>query len=217
MTDDDPRSWPPELQRQWAETDLPGLRDFLLAQERLAMEIRRQNRELRRLADAQAEHKPPPADGPSIPLPQQECFLLADSIERLRESLTSLAAIGAQATAGRPRRRCFGLLPPAPQPPLLDAGVVSLIDGSELLGERLRDLLRGCGIEPIRPEADDAFDARLHKAVALSDDGPPGRVVELLRAGYRHRDQVLRPAEVAVGREPTITTGVDDHRNEEQP
>ena len=45
-------NWPPALLAAWEEHQLPSLHDLLTTNERLASEVRRQNQELRRLADA---------------------------------------------------------------------------------------------------------------------------------------------------------------------
>ena len=60
-------AWPAEVRSAWAELELPSLHDLLLAQERLAAEVRRQNQELRRLSQAvAAPAAPPPSDSDAL-------------------------------------------------------------------------------------------------------------------------------------------------------
>jgi molecular chaperone GrpE len=59
------------------------------------------------------------------------------------------------------------------------------------------------GVE--RMEAEGAgFDPELHEAVGVrdTDEAPSNTVVEVVRAGYRVGDRVLRPARVIVSRRP---------------
>jgi molecular chaperone GrpE len=54
------------------------------------------------------------------------------------------------------------------------------------------------GVERIDPVGE-PFDPDSHEAVAVDDDEGGGTVVEVLRAGYRCRGQLVRPAMVRVG------------------
>jgi molecular chaperone GrpE len=67
--------------------------------------------------------------------------------------------------------------------------------------ERMLALLERHGVE--RTEADGApFDPEVHEAVGVqeTDEVPPHTVVDVVRAGYRTGDRVLRPARVIVAR-----------------
>ena len=62
----------------------------------------------------------------------------------------------------------------------------------------LLDVLGKEGLERV-DEAGVPFDPAIHDAVAHTDDGGGDVVIdEVLRAGYRWRGQVLRPAMVSV-------------------
>ena len=51
------------------------------------------------------------------------------------------------------------------------------------------------------------FDPNLHEAIGQvpSEDHPPGTVVQVIQAGYRMHDRVVRPSQVLVA---VATTGV---------
>jgi molecular chaperone GrpE len=53
------------------------------------------------------------------------------------------------------------------------------------------------------------FDPTVHEAVGVreTDQAPPGVVVDVVRAGYRVGDAVLRPARVIVSARPTGDSG----------
>lgn len=82
------------------------------------------------------------------------------------------------------------------------AGFRSWAEGIELVRERLAELLRAEGVEPI-PAAGCPFDPNHHVAVEVVAAEPgqqPGTIIRELRPGYRIGDTVLRYAEVAVVR-----------------
>ena len=82
------------------------------------------------------------------------------------------------------------------------AGFRAWAEGIELVQERLAELLRAEGVEPI-PTAGRPFDPNHHVAVEVAAAEPgqqPGVIVRELRRGYRIGDRVLRYAEVAVVR-----------------
>ncbi len=78
--------------------------------------------------------------------------------------------------------------------------VESLRDGLRLIERGIADLLARQGIERIAT-AGQTFDPRLHEAVGTAPataEHPDHTIVSEARAGYRLRDQVLRPAQVIV-------------------
>jgi molecular chaperone GrpE len=76
--------------------------------------------------------------------------------------------------------------------------------GVELVERNLRGLLAADGVEPIDAAAGGEFDPRLHEAVAYvpSYEVSDGRVLQVVRQGYRKGDRVLRPTQVVVARRP---------------
>jgi molecular chaperone GrpE len=69
--------------------------------------------------------------------------------------------------------------------------------------QQMHGVLARHGVE--RMEAEGAgFDPELHEAVGVrdTDEAPSNTVVEVVRAGYRVGDRVLRPARVIVSRRP---------------
>jgi molecular chaperone GrpE len=74
-----------------------------------------------------------------------------------------------------------------------------LTDGIRLVQTELLGALARVGIEPDSPKGE-RFDPHRHEAVAQQpvDGAEPGTIVEVYSAGYRHGDDVLRPAKVVV-------------------
>jgi molecular chaperone GrpE len=73
-------------------------------------------------------------------------------------------------------------------------------EGLEMVDRELDTILSKHGIEKCSPEPGDAFDAKVHEAVAIvdSDELEPNCVAECFRPGYVHDERVLRSAAVSV-------------------
>ena len=75
-----------------------------------------------------------------------------------------------------------------------------LLEGVRLVHRQFLSKLDGVGVTRIDAEGA-AFDPLLHEAIAAvpaKDPSAAGRVVGIVRQGYRIGDEVLRPAQVAV-------------------
>jgi molecular chaperone GrpE len=74
-----------------------------------------------------------------------------------------------------------------------------LTKGIRLVQNELLASLTRVGIEPFSPKGE-RFDPHQHEAMAQQpvEGVEPGTVVEVYQAGYRYRDDILRPAKVVV-------------------
>lgn len=78
----------------------------------------------------------------------------------------------------------------------------TLLQGVEMVRRQFLSKLEGLGVTPI-PAADTTFDPAVHEAITTVPATSPdqdGRVVGVIRQGYRIGDDVLRPAAVAVAK-----------------
>lgn len=75
-------------------------------------------------------------------------------------------------------------------------------NGVAMIRENLSGALSGSGIEPIPCEG--VFDPSVHEVIAEVEraDLPKGTIVEVHRAGYKLRDQLVRAAQVVVAKPP---------------
>lgn len=79
----------------------------------------------------------------------------------------------------------------------------SVAYGLDLLFSEFRQFLRDEGLEEIVPEKGRAFDSALHEVVeAVDQEGDEGQIVSVLRKGYLHHGNLLRPARVTVSKKP---------------
>jgi molecular chaperone GrpE len=77
-----------------------------------------------------------------------------------------------------------------------------LLQGVEMTANAFRSKLQEQGVEAI-PVLDQPFDPNLHQAlgvIAVSDENKDGQVAEEVQRGYKLGDQLLRPAQVRVGK-----------------
>ncbi len=84
-----------------------------------------------------------------------------------------------------------------------DAEADGYREGVELILKSLRDLLGSFGVSRLDPHGEE-FDPTLHDAVQQlpTDEVPAGRIVSVYKPGYRVAERLLRPAMVAVARQP---------------
>lgn len=74
--------------------------------------------------------------------------------------------------------------------------------GVTMIQTNLQSALRGAGIEPIACEG--IFDPAVHEVLAEAENGevPKGTIVQVFRAGYKLKDQLVRAAQVVVAKPP---------------
>jgi molecular chaperone GrpE len=76
-----------------------------------------------------------------------------------------------------------------------------LHEGVKLSLRQMQQALERAGAKRMEVKAGDTFDPVYHEAVEVrAGDAPYDQVVELVRSGYMHNDDVLRPAQVIVAR-----------------
>jgi molecular chaperone GrpE len=85
------------------------------------------------------------------------------------------------------------------------AGATSIVEGLEMVHRQLLATLAKHGVEPI-PALGQPFDPNQHEALMQQPhaEHPEGTVVGELTRGYRLRDRVLRPSQVAVSIKPAM-------------
>lgn len=79
----------------------------------------------------------------------------------------------------------------------------SLVEGVELINNKLRETLKNKGLEVMPVKAGDVFDSELHEAItqipAPSDD-MKGKIVDVVEKGYTLGDKIIRYPKVVTGK-----------------
>lgn len=98
-------------------------------------------------------------------------------------------------------RRALDAIPDQGAEP--DDARAGFVEGVRLTERELQSIMARQGIERIDP-AGERFDHDWHEALfeVPTGDAPPGTVVQVIEAGYRLRDRLLRPARVGVAKAP---------------
>ena len=96
-----------------------------------------------------------------------------------------------------------------------DAGVKALLDGVELTERELLKTLEKHGIKKFEPLGE-KFDPNLHQAMYEVPDPalPAGTVVQVVQAGYKIGERILRPAMVAISKGGPRSAGPDAATND---
>jgi len=73
----------------------------------------------------------------------------------------------------------------------------SIYQGVKMVADQLYDTLEKRGLERIDAEGEE-FDPRIHNAVETQQHEDENKVLEQKKPGYKHREKVIRPADVVV-------------------
>ncbi len=79
----------------------------------------------------------------------------------------------------------------------------NLIDGVELINNKLRETLKSKGLEPMTVKEGDTFDGDIHEAVTqipAPDKSMKGKIVDVVERGYTLGDKIIRFPKVVTGK-----------------
>jgi molecular chaperone GrpE len=73
------------------------------------------------------------------------------------------------------------------------------IKGVEMIHKNLIDTLKQYNIESFIPNENDEFDPYSHDPVPIEkENAEPGKILGVLKKGYKHKDKIIRPARVQI-------------------
>ncbi len=73
----------------------------------------------------------------------------------------------------------------------------SIYQGVKMVADQLYETLEKRGLERINAEGEE-FDPKIHNAVETQEHEEDKKILEQKKPGYKHKDKVLRPADVVV-------------------
>lgn len=79
----------------------------------------------------------------------------------------------------------------------------SLIEGIELISNKLKETLKSKGLEVMPVKAGDTFDSELHEAItqiAAPSDDMKGKIIDVVEKGYTLGDKIIRYPKVVTGK-----------------
>ncbi len=77
-----------------------------------------------------------------------------------------------------------------------------LLKGVELINNKLKEALKGKGLELIEVKSGDVFDAEVHDAISqvpAADKKLKGKIVDVVEKGFKLGDRIIRHPKVVVG------------------
>lgn len=92
----------------------------------------------------------------------------------------------------------------AHKPEQLDIQTKGIFEGVVMTKDELNSVFKKHGLQPIEPAPGEKFDYNLHHAISqvATDEYNQDTVVNLMQAGYKMKDRLLRPASVIVSKKP---------------
>lgn len=222
---ENPLPLPEELQKKYDSLNLPTQYDYLLAQEKLAAEIRKQNKDLRgqgealkrvenqlnafseinyemsdKLEQLCARFEDGNEDDAAV---ERDCSSAAQNI--LIQAIDSMLNL---ATATHTTvEKVLNLLPATGSfwrrsPPAWRLQAEEILhgytEGVDTIHDKLLHLFDEMDIEPIIPEIKTPFSPNLHRAVEQITGGPSRCIAKVIRYGLMKEGKVLRFADVSV-------------------
>ena len=82
----------------------------------------------------------------------------------------------------------------------IDRAVAAQPEVMAPLAKNIEKTLKGLGLEKLYPEVGEEFNPDLHNAVMVEGDGDIETIAEVLQAGYKYNDDVIRAAMVKVAK-----------------
>lgn len=84
----------------------------------------------------------------------------------------------------------------------LDQNIKNVIEGIELTKNSFIKTLEKYGVKRINPQQGDNFDHNLHQAISQQEtkEHEPGKIMQVVQAGYMVGDRLTRPAMVIVSK-----------------
>lgn len=216
--------WPEWLLESYGKLPLPSLYDYLLSQEKLATEIRKQNKELRinsenlshvqngmsdvltqlkEIADLQENLEVIHREGdeerdeidPSIQQVQQVLMGVMDALFHLLEATARSNQILLNAI---PEFTGFWKKSKPNWRTQTEQILEGYYSGIELIRNKALSSLIDSGISVIIPQVGAPFDPTIHRAVEQMIGGKSRHIAKFIRYGYQRRDMIIRYADVAV-------------------
>jgi molecular chaperone GrpE (heat shock protein) len=215
--------WPSWLIEQYGKLPLPSLYDFILSQEKLGVEIRKQNKELhnhsthlRDLKDQlqsmnqlisllaasdeqneECKRKPNEEEDPGSPLSAETSILMEamDSIFHLSQATESISQ---QILDMIPDSLSFWTRRKPSWRLKLEEIIQGYSKGLDLTRQKLTHQLTDLHIHIIAPLVGDSFNPEIHRAQECISGGSSHCIAKIIRYGYRYKHSMLRPADVVI-------------------
>lgn len=199
--------WPDELLQSYKDLPLPTLYDFAVSGEKLSLEIRKQNKEIKHLSET--------ADRLVKQVESQESVLVRFKIQpEIDKKIYQRALMRAFDSLIMLKEQVFksaAQVPPAltfkkgkfkkkqsEQSFKVENTLNVLLEGLDLIENKFLSSLADVDLLPFAPEKGAIFVPQEHRAVAQVEGEESGKIHKTIRIGYRSSGEIVRCADVAV-------------------
>lgn len=219
---DQQEGWTESLLERYGKLPLPSLYDYLLSQEKLAAEIRKQNKEQRINSEAlnkikssideiliqfegmpdfqdalEAIHRESNEEGEN-PLMKQMQQILMGMMDALFHLLQVTMHSNQTLLNIIPEFTGFWKKSKPDWRTQVEQILESYYSGIEFIRDKALSALADSGISVIIPEIGVPFDPMIQRAVEQVSGGEARHIAKIIRYGYRRRDEIIRYADVTV-------------------
>lgn len=191
---------------------IPSLFDFLLSQEKLAAEIRKQNKEMRLMshriqdvmkgiADIEMRMSSQNEDCPDEPLAvslDETAMILMETLDGVWNLLKSGRDTFQTIVSITPKGGLFGFFRKPKWRSSFEKILQGHIDGIGIIENKIISSLAEAHISVLVPNQDDAFDPLYHKVIDTIDGGRQGKIAHVIQCGYLKDGVILRYAHVSI-------------------
>lgn len=199
--------WSDELLKSYKDLPLPTLYDFAVSGEKLSLEIRKQNKEIKQLRET--------IEGLTKQITSQEEVLLRFKLKpdadkkmyqrSLMQAFDSLLMLKEQVSKSAeevPRALTFKRgkfkKQQSEQTQKVENTLDSFLDGLDLIEDKFLSSLADLDLIPFAPEQGDTFVPQEHRAVVQVSGDLIGKIHKTIRIGYKSSEGIVRCADVAV-------------------
>lgn len=206
--------WPEEIIEAYENIAIPSFYDFVLANERLSAEIKKQNKDLKAIYGILSklfedfsllqEEKTSGNDQKELKQALEQHYLTtkkqdqeiliqtADSMRLFVEAIdTTLEEIFELL---KPQKKIFGIKKVDSKQ--IKKKVLQIKEGALLSNKKLLSSLSDLGLELITPKSGERFSPAEHRCVETITGGTKGTICETIRIGYKNQERILRFADV---------------------
>lgn len=220
--------WPNWLLEKYGELPLPSLYDFILSQEKISAEIRKQNKELRaqqealknldesvkqmddrldKMASESGGNEYFAENGYSMGKDAKGISDADDSVKVLIQAMDiqfnlfqASQELVRNMLSTLPKGKRFKEKSQRSWRLQMKKNLFGFASGIEMSHHKLLGSLADVGVKVINPEAGSLFLPKYHRAIEQVNHGVSGCIVKVIRYGYTKNGEILRYADVSVSR-----------------
>lgn len=209
--------WPVALMEAYEKLNLPSFYDFVLANEKLSVEVKKQNKDLKSLygivqklqeefsllQNQEDFEKENGAKGYEDLLKEtyeakkkEDQTVIIQTVDSMKLFVEALNKTVREISEHLQPKKFFFFKKLYHKE--IKEKLTTIQDGAALSYKKLFSALTDLGLEQILPQQGDPFSPSLHRAIDTAKGGVRGTICETIRSGYKSKENILRYADVII-------------------